>query len=98
MGVLLSYGILDAGGRNTNISLLSQFGHPKMAACAGMAVFTHFWFWYPLSQFLSLTLSPSVLTGATRDLRLPKGFQFRSNAKPSVYDYPAHIKPDDKKK
>jgi len=31
-------------------------------------------------------------------MRIPKGFQFKSDAKPSLFDYPAHIKPDDKKK
>lgn len=63
-----------------------------------MVVFAHFWYWFPLVQFFSLTLSPSALIGVDKNLRIPKGFQFKSNAKPSLFDYPAHIKPDDKKK
>lgn len=63
-----------------------------------MAVFLHFWYWFPCVHFFALTLSPSGLIGVNKNLRIPKGFQFKSNAKPSMYDYPAHIKPDDKKK
>ncbi len=63
-----------------------------------MVVFTHFWYWFPLVNFFPLTLSPTALIGVDRNLRVPKGFQFKSNAKPSVFDYPPHIKPDDKKK
>jgi len=98
LGVLISLGILDAGGRNGSISLLSQFGIPKLAACAGMVIFNQFWYWFPLVQFFSLTLAPSALIGVNKNLNIPKGFQFKSNAKPSLFDYPAHIKPDDKKK
>ena len=49
-------------------------------------------------HFFPLTLQPSAIIGVNKDLRIPKGFQFKSNAKPSLFDYPAHIKPDDKKK
>jgi len=98
LGVLIAIGILDAGGRNANTTLLSQFGYPKMMACAGMTVFTQLWYWFPLVHFFSLTLSPSALIGVNKDLRIPKSFQFQSNAKPSMFDYPPHIKPDDKKK
>lgn len=98
LGVLMSIGILDAGGRNANVSLISQFGYPRLGACAGMAVFLHFWYWFPCVHFFALTLAPSGLIGVNKNLRIPKGFQFRSNAKPSLFDYPAHIKPDDKKK
>jgi 26S proteasome regulatory subunit N2 len=69
-----------------------------MLAVAGMTIFTHFWYWYPLVHFFSLTLSPCGLIGVNRKLRIPKGFQFKTNAKPSLFDYPAHLKPDDKKK
>lgn len=98
LGVLLSIGILEAGGRNANTSLVSQFGYPKLAACAGMTIFTHFWYWFPSVHFFSLTLSPAGLIGVNKNLRIPKGFQFKTNAKPSLFDYPPHIKPDDKKK
>ena len=98
LGVLISTGILDAGGRNANISLISQFGYPKLMACAGMTVLLQFWYWFPFVHFFSLTLSPSALIGVNKNMRIPKGFQFKSNAKPSLFDYPPHIKPDDKKK
>jgi 26S proteasome regulatory subunit N2 len=94
----MSVGILDVAGRNANTSLISQFGYPKLAACAGMTIFTHYWYWFPSAHFFSLTLSPAGLIGVNKGLRIPKSFQFKSNAKPSLFDYPAHIKPDDKKK
>jgi len=77
---------------------LNRFGNPKFAACAGMVIFTQFWYWFPLINFFPLTLSPCSLIGVDRNLRVPKGFQFKSGAKPSLFDYPPHIKPDDKKK
>jgi len=63
-----------------------------------MVVFTQFWYWFPLVNFFPLTLSPCSLIGVNKNLRVPKGFQFKTNAKPSLFDYPPHIKPDDKKK
>jgi hypothetical protein len=33
----------------------------------------------------------------TISLAIPKKFQFQSNSKPSMYGYPPHIKPDEKK-
>lgn len=45
LGAILAAGIVDAGGRNVTISLVSPAGHKKMAAIVGMAVFTQFWFW-----------------------------------------------------
>ena len=62
-----------------------------------MVVFIHFWYWFPLTHFLSLSFSPSCLIGVTNDLKIPNSFQFKSNVKPSLFDYPAHLKPSDKK-
>jgi len=63
-----------------------------------MVLFAHFWYWFPLVHFLPLTFSPTCIIGVTKDLKVPKSFQFRSNAKPSQFDYPAHLKPSDNKK
>ena len=62
-----------------------------------MVVFINLWYWFPLVHFLSLSFSPSCLIGVRNDLKVPKSFQFKSNAKPSLFDYPPHLKPSDKK-
>lgn len=94
-GATLAQGILDAGGRNVTISLQSRAGHTHMATVVGLFVFTHVWFWFPLSHFISLAFTPSCIIGLNSDLKMPK-MQFRSNAKPSLYAYPEPLKPPKK--
>ncbi|KAI9591906.1 armadillo-type protein [Syncephalis fuscata] len=91
-GAVLGQGIIDAGGRNTTISLQSQSGHINMPAVVGLAIFTQFWYWYPLMHFMSLSLTPTALIGLNKDLQMPK-FDFVSNAKASLFAYPPEIKP-----
>nr|XP_043631876.1 26S proteasome non-ATPase regulatory subunit 1 homolog A-like [Erigeron canadensis] len=87
MGAILASGILDAGGRNVTIRLLSKTKHDKMTAVIGLAVFSQFWYWYPLIYFISLAFSPTALIGLNYDLKVPR-FEFLSNAKPSLFEYP----------
>ncbi|RMX59460.1 hypothetical protein pdam_00015650, partial [Pocillopora damicornis] len=94
-GATLAQGILDAGGRNVTISLESRAGHTHMATVVGLFVFTHVWYWFPLSHFLSLAFTPSCIIGLNSDLKMPK-MQFRSNVKPSMYAYPEPLKPPKK--
>lgn len=87
MGAILASGILDAGGRNVTIKLLSKTKHDKITAIVGLAVFSQFWYWYPLIYFISLAFSPTALIGLNYDLKVPK-FEFLSHAKPSLFEYP----------
>jgi 26S proteasome regulatory subunit N2 len=87
MGAILASGILDAGGRNVTIRLKSKSKHDKLTAVVGLAVFTQFWYWYPLTYFISLAFSPTAIIGLNSDLQMPK-LEFLSNAKPSLFDYP----------
>ncbi|KAF2288874.1 hypothetical protein GH714_022515 [Hevea brasiliensis] len=87
MGAILASGILDAGGRNVTIRLLSKTKHDKVTAVVGLAVFSQFWYWYPLIYFISLSFSPTAFIGLNYDLKVPK-FEFLSNAKPSLFEYP----------
>lgn len=87
MGAILASGILDAGGRNVTIRLLSKTKHDKVTAVVGLAVFSQFWYWYPLIYFISLAFSPTALIGLNYDLKSPK-FEFLSLAKPSLFEYP----------
>lgn len=87
MGAILASGIIDAGGRNVTIKLLSKTKHDKITAVVGLAVFSQFWYWYPLIYFASLAFSPTALIGLNYDLKVPK-FEFLSHAKPSLFEYP----------
>ncbi|XP_021805432.1 26S proteasome non-ATPase regulatory subunit 1 homolog A [Prunus avium] len=87
MGAILASGIIDAGGRNVTIRLLSKTKHDKVTAVVGLAVFSQFWYWYPLIYFLSLSFSPTALIGLNSDLKVSK-FEFLSHAKPSLFEYP----------
>eukprot|EP01135_Chromosphaera_perkinsii_P001840 Nk52_evm19s211 gene=Nk52_evmTU19s211 len=86
-GAILGQGIIDAGGRNVSISLQSRTGHTNMPTVVGLLLFSQFWYWYPMTYFISLALSPTSLIGLNKDLKMPK-IEFKSNAKPSVFAYP----------
>ncbi|XP_039062247.1 26S proteasome non-ATPase regulatory subunit 1 homolog A-like [Hibiscus syriacus] len=87
MGAILAAGILDAGGRNVTIRLLSKTKHDKVTAVVGLAVFSQFWYWYPLIYFVSLSFSTTAFMGLNYDLKVPK-FELLSHAKPSLFEYP----------
>uniref|UniRef100_A0A336MIG9 CSON001030 protein n=1 Tax=Culicoides sonorensis TaxID=179676 RepID=A0A336MIG9_CULSO len=87
-GAILAQGIIDAGGRNTSLSLQSRTGHTNLQAVVGMLVFTQYWYWFPLAHCLSLAFSPTCLIGLNSDLKMPK-LEYKSSAKPSLYAYPA---------
>lgn len=94
-GAILAQGIIDAGGRNVTVSLQSRTGHTNMLAVVGMLVFTQYWYWFPLSHFLSLAFQPTAIIGLNSDLEMPV-VSFKSAAKASTYAYPALL--EEKKK
>lgn len=42
-----------------------------MPSVVGLLVFTQFWFWFPLSHFLSLAFTPTAIIGLNKDLKVP---------------------------
>jgi len=99
MGAILSQGIINAAGRNATISMMTRDGNLRQNAIVGMMMFMQHWYWYPMLNFLSLTLMPTALIGLNKNLKVPKSFKCISNAKLSTYKYPEFIKIDkDKKK
>lgn len=86
-GCALALGIIDAGGRNCTIGLQTPTGNLNMTAIVGMAVFTQYWYWFPLTHFLSLAFVPTSIIGVDHDLEVP-AFKFHSNTRPSMFDYP----------
>merc|ERR1712018_1055760 len=91
MGAILAYGIIDAGGPNVTMSMVSPAGHKKMAAIVGMALFPQFWLWFPNVHFISLAFTPTAVIGLNKDLKIPAPFQFVSKSSPSLWAYPAPI-------
>uniref|UniRef100_A0A7S2JSF5 26S proteasome regulatory subunit RPN2 C-terminal domain-containing protein n=1 Tax=Haptolina brevifila TaxID=156173 RepID=A0A7S2JSF5_9EUKA len=96
-GAIIATGLLDAGGRNMTISLISKSGHKIMPAIVGCAVFTHFWFWHPLLHFVSLALTPTATIGVNAQLQMPT-WRFKSAAPPATFAYPPPPAPPEKKK
>ena len=90
MGAIMAAGILDAGGRNVTVGLRSRSGHFRRTSCLALAVFTQYWYWYPLTYFLSLALQPSVAIGVNGDLAMPE-FEMECSCKPSLFAYPAPV-------
>ncbi|TPX45587.1 hypothetical protein SeMB42_g03942 [Synchytrium endobioticum] len=91
-GATMGQGILDAGGRNVTVSLSSRNGYLNRSAIVGMALFTQFWYWYPLTHFLSLAFTPTAVICLNNNLDIPK-LEMTSNAKPSMFAYPPALKP-----
>ncbi|XP_006454699.1 hypothetical protein AGABI2DRAFT_182674 [Agaricus bisporus var. bisporus H97] len=94
-GAAIGQGFIDAGGRNVAISLQSRAGSSNTSAIVGMVLFCQFWYWYPLALSACLAFSPTGIIGLNGDLKVPK-FEYISNAKPSLFAYPASTKPPKK--
>lgn len=90
-GAVLAQGIIDAGGRNSVVSLTSASGHVNHMAVGGVMLFCQFWYWYPMSHFLSFALTPTALIAVDPELRVPK-LQVTCHAKPSRFAPPPPLK------
>eukprot|EP00826_Nyctotherus_ovalis_P060137 TRINITY_DN8413_c0_g1_i2.p1 TRINITY_DN8413_c0_g1~~TRINITY_DN8413_c0_g1_i2.p1 ORF type:complete len:948 (-),score=375.69 TRINITY_DN8413_c0_g1_i2:1130-3973(-) len=90
-GAIVAKGILEAGGRNCLIQLISRLGSPRITTVVGLVVFNQFWYWFPYINFLSLALTPTALLGINADIKMPASFSVISNMKPSMFAYPAPI-------
>jgi len=96
-GAILAMGILDAGGRNTTISLQTRTGNSNMTAAVGFLIFQNYWFWYPLTNFISLAFTPTSVIILDKDLQMPN-LEIKSKYKPSTFTYPESIQIENDKK
>ncbi len=87
---------MNLGGRNCKINLVSSSGNNKMAAIVGIALFTQYYYWFPMLHFINLAVEPVILFGIDSNLKIPKNFQLLSKEKPSVFGYPQEIKLEEK--
>ena len=97
MGSIISNGILNAAGRNATISLTTRDGNVRQNAVVGMVLFMQHWYWYPLLHFVTLAMTPTALIAVNKDLKVPKSFEIKLNAKPSNFKYPEFLKKDEGK-
>merc|ERR1719446_88874 len=58
-----------------------------MTSIVGMGVFSHFWFWHPLSLFASLAFTPTAAIGLNAQLQMPL-WRYKCAAPPSAFAYP----------
>jgi len=86
-GCIIAEGIINAGGRNVTVALHAPSGHKRMAAVVGMAMFSQYWYWYPLVPMISLAFSPTAVIGLNKDLNMPVT-AIKSNARPELFAYP----------
>lgn len=86
-GLCLSYGILNAGGRNVIISCNSLQGENSVIATVGIALFSNYFYWQPLALALPLAFHPTAILALDKDLNQVE-FEFASNAKPSLFQNP----------
>mmetsp|Transcript_3610 Transcript_3610/g.10844 ORF Transcript_3610/g.10844 Transcript_3610/m.10844 type:complete len:1016 (+) Transcript_3610:101-3148(+) len=89
-GAILATGIIDAGGRNSTIGLTSRSGHRRMSAVVGLALFTQYWYWFPMVHFIGLSFRPSALIAVNENMKLPN-LNVKCSAKPSLFKYPPRI-------
>lgn len=85
-GAVVASGVMDAGGRNGMVALTSATGHPRMSAIVGLAMFTQFWYWYPLVHFIGLTVKPAALICLNRELKMPR-MKVQCNAAEGLFAY-----------
>jgi 26S proteasome regulatory subunit N2 len=98
-GAILAQGILDAGGGNVVINMLSRGGFIKIGSAVGLLMFLQYWYWYPLIPFLSLSFTSTALIGLNKDFHMPNAFEVVCNAPPSMFAYPKlEEKKEDEKK
>lgn len=92
MGAIISNGILNAAGRNSTISLTTHDGNLRQNSVIGLVLFLQHWYWYPMLNFLSLSLTPTAIIAVNHKLKVPKSFKIISKDKPSTYKYPELLK------
>ena len=66
----------------------------------GLYLFTMYWYWFPLANYLGLALEPTYLAGVTLNFKVPRSFTFVSKAPKSYFAYyktKVEEKKDDKK-
>lgn len=96
LGGLVSQGLLDLGGRNCVLKLVSRNGLNRMASIVGIALFTQYYYWFPMFHFINLAVEPTLYIGLDQNLKVVKNYKLLSKSKPSVFGYPKEVKTEEK--
>ena len=97
-GAFISKGLLNLGGKNCVINLVSNTNENKMKSIIGMCLFTQYYYWFPMILMLNLAVYPTFLYNLDDQLQLPKNYKMLSRSKPSIFGYPKDEEKDEKKK
>ena len=98
LGAYMSKGLMNLGGKNCVINLVSNTGENKMKSVIGMCLFTQYYYWFPMIHMLNLAVCPTFLFNLDDQLKPPKNYKMLSKAKPSIFGYPKEEEKDKKKK
>ena len=84
----MATGIVDAGGRNARVQLLTPGGRLRKTTAVGLAMFVQYWYWYPLSYFFGVALTPSALIAVEpKNLKTPK-LELSCECRESLFRHP----------
>ena len=97
-GAMISKGLMNLGGKNCVINLVSNTGENKMKSIIGMCLFTQYYYWFPMVHMLNLSVTPTFLFNLDEKLKMPINYKMLSKSKPSVFGYPKEEEKDIKKK
>jgi len=61
-----------------------------------MALFTQYWYWFPMVHFINLAVHPCLMIGLDSNLKIVKNYSVLSKAKPSMFAYPKEVKLQEK--
>jgi len=59
----------------------------KFGSAVSLGIIDEYWYWFPLTHFLSLSFTPTSVIALDQDLEVPS-FKFHSATRPSLFDYP----------
>lgn len=91
MGAIMATGIVDAGGRNARVQLLTSGGRLRKNTAVGLAMFVQYWYWYPLSYFFGVALSPAALIAVEpKELKVPK-IELSCECRASLFRHPEPV-------
>ena len=91
MGAIMATGIIDAGGRNARVQLLTNGGRLRKTTAVGLAMFVQYWYWYPLSYFFGVALTPSALIAVEpKELKTPR-IELWCECRASLFKHPESV-------
>lgn len=86
-GAMLAAGLLDAGGRNCTLSLVSPLGTLRRDCILSVAIAINFWEWFGLFNVMAKALTPTAVLGIDLDHQLRRSFIVDCNCAPIRFDY-----------